>query len=207
MQIDKGLYKLLLLPVVYSFFRRFISSKSKLDSFVNGYVSPFEKCKILDIGCGPAKILEYYPKNIEYVGIDINENYIKNARDTYGGDKRTFLCGTVDDINNQEFSQFDIITCLGVLHHLDDNQIKQLVKNFSKLLKPTGHIVTLDNCYVNGQNPISKFLIAHDRGKNVRTPEEYDTFFNPYFAVKGTKCNLCRIPYDHYIIVAKHKNA
>lgn len=140
------------------------------------------------------------------MGIDIYEDYIKNASNTYGSDKRTFLCGTVDNLQQLEFSEFDIITCLGVLHHLDDAQVKKLMKNFSKLLKPTGHIVTLDNCFVKGQNPLSKFIIAHDRGKNVRAPEEYDSLFSPYFDVHGTRCNLSRIPYDHYIVVAKHKN-
>lgn len=206
MQIDKGLYSLLLSPKVYSIFGRLISSKTKVQAFVDNYIKPFDNCKILDIGCGPAKILEYYPKNIEYVGIDINEDYINNARNTYSSEKRTFLCGTVDDLNQYELPQFDIITCLGVLHHLEDHQVKQLMEFFSKWLKPTGRIVTLDNCYVNGQNPIAKFLIAHDRGKNVRTPEEYNSLFSPNFDIKGINCNLLSIPYDHYIIVAKHKN-
>lgn len=140
MQTDNGLYKLLLSSIVYSIFSRLISSKKKMKCFVDNYIRPFDNCKILDIGCGPARILEYYPNNIEYVGIDINEDYINNARNTYGSDKRTFLCSTVDDINQLEFSQFDIITCLGVLHHLDDNQVKQLMKYFSKWLKPSGHI-------------------------------------------------------------------
>lgn len=38
--------------------------------------------KILDIGCGPAKILESLPQ-VKYYGYDINKNHINYAKKKY----------------------------------------------------------------------------------------------------------------------------
>jgi ubiquinone/menaquinone biosynthesis C-methylase UbiE len=70
-----GIYFLLTLPSVYRVFRNIVVG--------HGYVSehgrPVPGEKVLDIGCGPGKILEKLP-TVDYLGFDINHKYVEAAQ-------------------------------------------------------------------------------------------------------------------------------
>lgn len=62
--------KLLSNPYLYSATMRFLSNDKSNQMFIDTYVRPKSGDKLLDIGCGPADILNFLP-DVEYYGFDI----------------------------------------------------------------------------------------------------------------------------------------
>jgi SAM-dependent methyltransferase len=126
--------------------------------------------RILDVGCGPANVLEYLP-SVDYTGIDINEKHIAFARHRYG-DRGCFIVGNAaEDLQQEE--TFDLINVSALLHHLADGEAASLFKSLKRLLKVDGRIVTIDNVWLPKQRATVKLINSLDSGINIRTPEGY----------------------------------
>ena len=160
--------------------------------------------RVLDIGCGPADILAHLPNDIDYVGFDVEPNYIATARTRYG-DRGSFGVRAVCPDAAQDIGTFDLVMSLAVLHHLTDKEADTLFASAAKVLRPGGRVVTLDCAYVKGQNPIAYFLAAIDRGRHVRTPEAYTSLARRHFQnVSATILHdLIAVPYTHCILEAQ----
>lgn len=78
-------------PFVYRLFSTIVGQGPARRVYVNEHIQPEKGSRVLDIGCGPADILEYLPENIEYVGIDMSGEYIEAARKRFGRRGR-FIC-------------------------------------------------------------------------------------------------------------------
>ena len=97
--------------------------------------------------------------------------------------------------------KFDIVLAIGLLHHMDDEVAIAFLQLAYKALKPSGRLVTMDACWVNGQHPIAKFLIARDRGQNVRTEAGYmELVASVFSSVKINVRHKTWIPYTHCFI-------
>jgi SAM-dependent methyltransferase len=136
--------------------------------------------RILDIGCGPADILAYLPKDIEYHGYDLNEGYIAAARRRYGT-RGSFAVRAVSPNAVADLGTFDLVMSIGVLHHLTDAQAIIVFASALQVLRPGGRVITCDGAYVKGQNAIARILLALDRGRHVRRPEDYLVFARRHF--------------------------
>jgi SAM-dependent methyltransferase len=156
--------------------------------------------RILDLGCGPADIREYLP-NVEYIGLDSNLAYIENATQRWGT-KGTFICAPVAEAAAQLASTFDIVLAIGVLHHLNDEEVSELFQHAFLALRPGGRLVTLDGVYTDRQNPIARFLLSQDRGRFVRTKPEYERLAQTSFTTISYHVdNLAApMPYTHLIM-------
>ena len=157
--------------------------------------------RLLDIGCGPGKILDFLPLDIDYTGFDISEAYIEYANSNYSG-RGTFHCGSVSEMLAKDLPAFDAAMARGVIHHLDDKGALELFQLAHKTLAPGGRLVTIDPCFLERQSPLAKFIISKDRGQKVRYPSEYKKLALEVFQeVKGEAIgNLLRIPYNHYLM-------
>jgi cyclopropane fatty-acyl-phospholipid synthase-like methyltransferase len=171
-------------------------------------------CKILDIGCGTADILEHLPEDAQYTGFDPNEKYIDHAQKRFKG-RGHFYCGMISketlknkSIEYEEFARekFNIILALGVLHHLNDDEVCSLFELVKNLLLPKGVFLSFDGCYTDNQSPIARLMLDMDRGKFVRTEDGYLQLAEEHFNKLEHKVinNLINIPYTH--IVLKGKN-
>ena len=171
--------------------------------FVEQYIQPKDGDRILDIGCGTADILSYLP-NVEYVGLDISQRYINSAKNRFSN-RGIFLCKTFSTGIVDEFKTFDIILALGLLHHLDRNEFIQLFEFSRSSLTQGGRVITFDGCYVENQSNIARLLLKIDRGRYVRTKEEYLNLAYKYFNdIKvSIHHDLLRIPYTHIIMELK----
>lgn len=170
-QITMGLHGLLEYPLVYSFFQWIMGSHNKYRMYVNEYLKPFPNCRILDIGCGFAGILEHLPQDIEYVGYDISKAYISYAQKKYGN-RATFYNQRVDDMQVQN-NLFDIVLADGLLHHLNDQDAHNLFHIGFLALRDNGFMFTSDPTFIENQGIISRFISSMDRGRHVRYPHEY----------------------------------
>ena len=191
---------ILAFPATYRLFSSIVGGHAARSFYVEKYVRPRDGDKILDIGCGPGDILEYLPR-VEYLGFDMNQKYIENATKRFGN-RGTFVCKKLSRELSEELSAFDIILATGILHHLDDDEAIQLFELAISTLNPGARLVTLDGCYVKGQSWLSTLILSKDRGKYVRTKDEYMSLASKLF--KDVKVSihddLIRIPYTHIIM-------
>lgn len=169
-------------------------------SFRKKIISKIVKNKnasILDIGCGPAEIVEVVGA-ADYYGFDVNKNYINYAKKKYFDKK--FFCSTFAANKIKKKKKFDYILLLGLLHHLSDKEAFVLFKEIKKVIKKNGVVVTLDNVYVKNQNFIAKKLIDLDRGCFVRNKTGYLSLLKSQFKIVNFKIyNQKFIPYTWFV--------
>lgn len=195
-QITDGVRAILSNPLIYSALQSLTGAHQGRKTFVGDFVKPAAGMSILDIGCGPAEILDYLPV-VDYWGFDISEEYISHAAKKFGARGRfsSKLLG-IEDLSSMP--KFDIVLAAGVLHHMDDGVALAFLQLAYEALKPGGRLVTIDACWAEGQHPIAKFLIARDRGQNVRTEAGYKELVGSVFGnVKVTVRHKAWIPYTH----------
>src|SRR5262249_60326846 len=94
------------------------------------------------------------------------------ARRRFGG-RAEFHCARAGEKSLEGQAEFDIVLALGILHHLDDPEALHLFRLAKQVLEPAGRLFTLDGCYVPNQSRVARWLLSKDRGKNVRTADEY----------------------------------
>lgn len=204
-QVTSGLRRLFSLPTTYDGFQALLGAKRSLNVYVKEYVQPSEHARVLDIGCGTSQILAFLPKSVLYAGYDLSDRYIEAARKRYGLHGEWY-CTSVSEMDVKEYGTFDVVMANGVFHHLDDDEARRLSEIAAKALKPTGRFCSFDGCYIDGQNPMARYLISKDRGLNVRDQEGYRSLVRPHFdsIELSIRHDMLRIPYTHAIIVAQN---
>jgi SAM-dependent methyltransferase len=189
-------------PSVYQLFSIMVGAGHSRSVYVERFVRPRPGDKILDIGCGPADIVDHLPQ-VDYYGFDINPSYIESATARYGA-RGQFYCQRVSEAKAyvDQVNSFDIALATGVLHHLDDAEAIELFQIAHRALRPGGRLVTFDGVYVDGQSRIARYLLSRDRGQYVRRPEGYAELARRVFgAVEvSIRDDLLRIPYTHIIL-------
>ncbi len=191
--------RVLAVPLVYRVWGWLVGGGDR-GAFAREYVRAREGQRVLDIGCGPADVLQWLPR-VDYTGFDSNPDYIRSATSNYG-DRGRFYCQRVSEQSLSDHRGFDIVLALGVLHHLDDDEAERLFRLALAALVPGGRLLTLDGVFVKGQNPIARLIISHDRGEHVRDEAGYRALAGRVFAkVKpAVRTDLNRIPYTHIIM-------
>jgi SAM-dependent methyltransferase len=119
-QRDTGIYRLLSSPAVYSAIQKLIGGTDGRAVVVRDFIRPQPGERVLDIGCGPATMLNYL-EGVNYTGLDFNPAYIAEAKVRYG-DRGTFLVQSVDDLAIESGEGFDTVLAIALLHHLSDAQ-------------------------------------------------------------------------------------
>jgi len=199
-QVTRGVRAIFSSPKVYDTFQNIMGAVRLRQEFVREFICPFPGMRILDVGCGTAEILSFLPGDVEYWGFDISAPYIDAAKARFGN-RGHFECGLLDAERVDELPQFDLVMAAGVLHHLDDDEAKNLCRLAARALKPDGRLVTTDPCFAAGQNPIARFLISRDRGQNVRTSDGYRALPSAIFGqVHGDLRHRSWIPYTHWLM-------
>lgn len=196
-EVTSGLRAILSIPVVYIAFQRMLGAHEVRSYFAKNFIRPFAGCIVLDIGCGPADMLEYL-QNTDYWGFDISESYINQANKKYGKNGK-FFCQELTVAHIENMPLFDRVLALGLLHHLDNEGAANVMRLAHKALKPGGRLLTLDPCLEPNQNLVARFLVKKDRGQNVRTQADYlslaSTFFkSPHIEIYHRKRG---IPYTY----------
>ena len=199
--VRTGLRKILELSSVFAVFQNLVGGHRARSRLVTEFINPSSDAKILDIGCGVGAILNYLPGSVQYVGYDLNPRYITSAQKKYK-DRGQFFCARVTDAAHKHIGEFDIVLAIAILHHLNDQEARHLIKSAHQQLKSGGILFTIDGIFVANQNVIARYLISKDRGQHVRSPEGYMNLTKHVFSqVEGTiLTDLLRVPYTHYVM-------
>lgn len=168
------------------------------------YVAIRPGARIIDVGCGPGFLAQHLPRDVEYIGFDIDEAYISYARTNFGR-HGSFHCRIFDDAAAAEFGPADIVMMNGVVHHLDDATALAVFHTIRKALAGGGTLFTLDGCYRDGQNPLAAWLLRSDRGEFVRTQSGYRNLLGQVFedVTMHLREDIAHVPYTFAIGLAR----
>ena len=113
--------------------------------------------EVLEIGVGPGSTLEYYPPDINLVGIDISASMIRRAREKAqrlnSGSNYEFH---VMDACNLEFpdNSFDVVMAAYVITTVQDPH--QVCREMLRVLKPGGQIIAVNHSRSQNGNHLGK---------------------------------------------------
>jgi len=160
--------------------------------------------RVIDIGCGPGHILKYLPESVDYVGFDIDRPYIEHANRQFGGRGR-FYCRLFDAAAAQEFGPADIVMMNGVLHHIADAELADMLASVRAVLRPGGLLFSLDGCHLPGQSGFRKWMLDNDRGAFVRDEAGYRAVLGRAFETVELHIreHYSRIPYTFVVGLAR----
>ncbi|MCX6776184.1 MAG: class I SAM-dependent methyltransferase [Candidatus Micrarchaeota archaeon] len=93
--------------------------------------------RILDCGCGDGSLLGIIGENVDYLGVDINEKVINEAKGRYRG--ANFILLNVEKGDLGRYGKFDSVVACALLEHL--NNPKKFISKIVKLLSRDGRII------------------------------------------------------------------
>ena len=165
---------------IYRFYQKIIRKKQNEYEFIRYIFSQNEKANILDLCCGDSFVLNYINENVnEYIGIDNNENYLKDSRLRYP--KFEFINSDIENINEvlkTNKKNIDFIFLNGAIHHLTDDIVINLIEYLEKNY-PMAKYLTIDPIKDNNKF-LNKIMIDFDRGKFIRDIENYKKIMSKF---------------------------
>lgn len=132
--------------------------------------------RVLDVGCGPGTNRPYF-KDRDYLGIYINEQYIKYARQKFGG---RFEVADVTQYKVANNEKFDFVLLNSLLHHLDDEETDAVLGSLSNVVSENGHVHIID-LVLPDERGIPRFLAMNDRGDHGRPLDRWREIFSKHF--------------------------
>jgi cyclopropane fatty-acyl-phospholipid synthase-like methyltransferase len=93
--------------------------------------------KVLDLGCGNGKTTAALIKmDMDVTGLDFSPSAISHCISLFG-DKAKFTIAECDRMPFQN-DHFDAVVAVHILEHLNDNQLRDTIKEVSRVLAPGG---------------------------------------------------------------------
>ncbi len=125
--------------------------------------------RTLDIGCGPGDLANYVEPR-DYVGIDVSEAYISDARRRIPAQWHVLPAERVSELKDS----FDLALMFGVFHHLSDDQVRATLTGLERVLKPQGRFVLVEAVWPSHFWDLPGYVIRKlDRGQFVRTEAQW----------------------------------
>ncbi|MFT6398428.1 MAG: SAM-dependent methyltransferase [Bradymonadia bacterium] len=202
-QRTKGLYKLTQLSKFYVNFQGLLGAPGGIRKLALDYVLPRKPSRVLDLGCGPAKILQHIP-DAHYTGIDSNPDHIEAAKAEFG-ERGEFICGDFAEVGDSTDGTFDVALCFGFFHHLDDQRVVEICELVSGFLGDGGWMIAVDPTFIDRQHPVARAMAKADSGKHVRRPAQYEALARSVFGDVSVEVrhDILRIPYNHCVTIAQ----
>jgi SAM-dependent methyltransferase len=188
---------------IMNFARSALGRARVMQTVASEYIKAEPGESVVDFGCGVASILPYLD-DVQYVGVDVDENYIERARQVHG-ERGTFMSADLLTVSPDVFPEADIVLVRGFLHHLDDGHAEAILSLAAQVLNPGGRLVTIDPVKIEGQNPIARLLISLDRGPHIRFENGYRALIERVFSPQRleSRTDLLRLPYAHCVSVSR----
>lgn len=115
-------------------------SKSDLEVFYNS-IEPSDG-PVLDVGCRTGEWVSFLSKkDIEVVGIDLDETCIEKAKNKYPGLSEKFITLDIQNLDRVFKIKFKRIYCIGVMNYLPRSQWMNTLKKMQSLLDIDGDLI------------------------------------------------------------------
>ena len=152
----------------YRLYQKLIRKNQDDYEFIKYIFSQNKKVNILDLCCGDSFVLDFINDDVlNYIGIDNNENYLKDSRSKYP--KFKFINSDLENIKKipeLDKDNINFIFLNGAIHHLEDNIVIELFE-FLEQKYPNAKYLTIDPIRDKNQF-LNKMMINFDRGKFIR---------------------------------------
>ncbi len=129
----------------------------------------FRGKRVMDVGCGMGRNPYWYAKEgaAEVLAVDVDEGSLGSARRNLAPlpNARVEKC-SVYDLSPEKQGTFDRVTCVGVLHHLDDPA--EALRKMWACVEPGGDLVLW--CYAREGNELILPVIQALRAVGSRAP-------------------------------------
>lgn len=185
---------------VYNYFMYILGKFGTARLYIFAKYLPYTPgMKVLDLGCGPGTNTDIFQQD-DYLGIDINERYIKKARSLRPN--HAFKCGDFLDLDQSYDDHFSLVLMSGLIHHLSDEIAEKFIHKAYEVLKNGGRMVAIENCLHSKQSELKKKIILMDRGDHIRKLNHLSSLINRSHMQGSISIeeNLLLIPYTHAII-------
>lgn len=143
---------------------------------------------VLDIGCGPGTYVNFFA-NTNYLGVDIDPSYISFAKSQYPD--KSFITQDARKLNLENGRLFDFILINSILHHLDDQAVKESLSSAEHYLSGNGNIHILELVLIP-EFSVSSAVTRFDRGDY---PRPYDTwmklFTDKFECIESEPYEIC----------------
>ena len=191
-------------PAIYQFYQELGGFFGARVAAIREYLEIRPGARVIDIGCGPGHIVRHLPRDIDYIGLDIDAAGIAYARARFG-DRGRFAVRLFDAAAVRDLGPADVVMMNGVMHHIGDPDLAATLGHVGDVLKPGGTLFTLDGCYAAGQSRIARWLLDNDRGVHVRDAEGYRRLLARSFTdvAMHVRDDYSRLPYTFAIGVAR----
>ncbi|MDF1756845.1 MAG: class I SAM-dependent methyltransferase [Legionellaceae bacterium] len=175
------LSKLLGIPVIFNLQQKYCNNYDRIkEEFLDNIDK--ENLNILDIGCSTGicgqTIFDVEKNN--YTGIDITPEYIEFAKSQYQHGNYLVMDGKSMDFPD---NSMDIVSFIGVFHHMDNNTIQDCLKEVRRVLKPNGKLLVAEPVFT-ANSLLSNILLSIDRGKYIRESMDYQNLVENFEVVR-----------------------
>ena len=144
--------------------------------------------RVLDVGCGPGTNARHFAA-VEYVGVDINPDYIATASRKFRG---RFVVGDVQDERVFPDERFDLVFANSLLHHLPDAAADALLARMARLVSSEGSVHLLD-LVLPQEASAARWLALNDRGAYARSVPLWETLFSKHCAAMRSEVYPLRL--------------
>jgi ubiquinone/menaquinone biosynthesis C-methylase UbiE len=175
------LYRLMEIPFVYSVFQRINPRTVGLyREILNSKIKVSKGEKLLDIGCGTAQFRQYF-KEAHYYGIDVNFEYMANAKKSIIGHFAVMHGDKIAFVNNY----FENALCVSAFHHMSDKHVVQTVSEGLRVLKNGGVLHIIDSILPESfiMSPINSIIFHMDRGNFPRKGTSFKNLLSEHFII------------------------
>lgn len=133
----------------------------------------------LDFGCGTGAFESCFPPSA-YVGFDPARHYILHAAQEHGP-RFAIMLG---EALGFQAESFDAALVLGVFHHLPDEHGRAAAEEIFRVLKPDATLLVIEDVNPEWWNIPGHMMHLIDRGKFIRSDNDYQALFQSYFTLK-----------------------
>ena len=124
------LHNLLNSPAVYKIVQKLMLGTKFRKSIIQKNIKK-NNINVLDIGCGPAEIINCLP-NCNYYGYDTDKRSIDYAKNKYSEKNYHFYCRKFSKAELKKLPKFDFVILFGIMHHLSDSEVNSIINIFKK---------------------------------------------------------------------------
>ncbi len=159
---------------------QFLAGQSYVQHRIAKHLKSFTQPKrVLDVGAGTGLYRGLWSDQHTYICCDIDSEKLVGFTHKFDDP----VCqGDGTQLPFQSAS-LDVVVCIAVAHHLDDNQFQQMVTEAARILKVGGMLLFLEPVFAEKRLP-GRFLWMLDRGSNPRTPQVLEATLGQSFKLQ-----------------------
>ena len=141
------------------------------------YIASLSRKSVLDVGCGTGVLSDYLSQDDEYLGIDLNDSFLRHAKKMGRNVMRQ------DALTFDRFSEFDVCVIMDLLHHINPRHEEFLERVLKDIKK---RVIICEPFEMPGRHPITRSIVRIMDDDGTNKPDDWmdkktlKEFYNSY---------------------------